>query len=216
MVIVKTVEEFHLQNEHELRNFMMFKTGIRDKDMIDDTIQEFYVRLIKSKVLEKFDESEATYGSTQTLFETWICNMFCWLLPVMKKRNFRDRFDVISSVLVERGGVKDFVDIWESLGKSSSYTTDFSVDTEYHTDQVGLTGITEYEHDVASLIRYIESTEEQQKAQQLVSYIQYKIEGLNGVDIAGLLKVSNAMVSTIKNNLYVKMREWKENVLELK
>lgn len=216
MVIVKTVEEFHRQNEQELRDFMMYKTGIRDKDMIDDTIQEFYVRLIKSRVLEKFDESEATYGSTQTLFETWICNMFCWLLPIMKKRNFRDRFKVISRVLTERGKSKVFVDVWESVGSSSFYSTDFNIAAGYYNDQIGLTGLTEFEHDVESLIRYVRATEKPEKADQMVSFIRYKLEGLNGVDIACLLQISNAMVNTIKNNLYLKMREWKEQTTELK
>lgn len=211
MVIVKTVEEFHRQNEKELRDFMMFKTGICDKDMIDDTIQEFYVRLIKSRVLDKFDESEATYGSTQKLFETWICNMFCWLLPVMKKRNFRHRFDVISALLIERGNATCLVDVWESLQGSG-----FTVAAGYHSDQVDMDNLTEYEYDVESLVRYIKLTEKKDKADQMVSYIRHKLDGLNGVDIAGILKVSNAMVNTIKNNLYAKMQEWKDQALEIR
>jgi hypothetical protein len=123
---------------------------------------------------------------------------------------------VISAVLIERGSVKTSVDVWESLGTSPRYATDFSVAAGYYSDQIDLMNLAEYEHDVESLIRYIKATEKHGKADQMVSYIQYKIEGLNGVDIAGLLKVSNAMVNTIKNNLYSKMEEWKKQNSALK
>lgn len=215
MVIVKTVEEFHRQNENELRDFMMFKTGIRDKDMIDDTIQEFYVRLIKSKALEEFDENIARPGTEQTLFETWICNMFCWLLPVMKKRNFRDRFEVVSTVSIERNGCEADIDVWDVVSDSSGLGPDFSVADGYYSDHVGLESLEMFEHCMNSFIRYVERTESSEVAYQLVTYIRNRDTGLNGVDISMILKVSNATVNSIKNTTLRKLKEWKAQCLSL-
>jgi hypothetical protein len=89
MVIVKTVEEFQKKNEDELKDFMVYKTGIYDQDIIKDTLQEFYTRLIQSKALENFDENRAPSESENKLnYERWVCNNFCWLLPILRKKNY--------------------------------------------------------------------------------------------------------------------------------
>src|SRR5271157_2046171 len=114
MVVVKTVEEFCEKNEKELRAFMTYKTGIKDVDMINDTIQEFYKGLIMYHSLELYDENRApTEEQNKLNFETWICNNLCWLLNIMKRRNFRDRFEVYSQVdtCSEKPGSAEPVDV---------------------------------------------------------------------------------------------------------
>ena len=90
MVIVKSVQEFQEKNENELKAFMTHKTGIYDQEIIKDTLQEFYTRLIQSKALENFDENRAPTAEENKLnYERWVCNNFCWLLPLLRKKNYR-------------------------------------------------------------------------------------------------------------------------------
>ena len=89
MVVVKTVEEFQKENENELKSFMSHKTGIYDQEIIKDTIHDFYIRLIQTKALEGFDENRAPNEQENTLnYERWVCNNFCWFLPLMRKKNY--------------------------------------------------------------------------------------------------------------------------------
>ena len=89
MIVVKTVEEFQKENENELKSFMSHKTGIFDQEIIKDTIQDFYTRLIQTKALEGFDENRApTDQQNQLNYERWVCNNFCWFLPLMRKKNY--------------------------------------------------------------------------------------------------------------------------------
>lgn len=89
MVVVKTVEEFQRENENELKSFLSHKTGIIDQEILKDTIQDFYVRLIQTKSLEGFDENRAPTEDQNTLnYERWVCNNFCWFMPLMRKKNY--------------------------------------------------------------------------------------------------------------------------------
>lgn len=104
MVIVKNVGDFQRKNEDELKAFMIHKTGIYDPEMINDTLQEFYARLIQSKALESFDDKRApTAKENQLNYEKWVCNNFCWLLPMLRKKNHRGMLKIkLSKEMLDR------------------------------------------------------------------------------------------------------------------
>jgi len=109
MEVVKSVEEFAKKNEKELVAFMCSKTGIYDKQVIHDTIQDFYVKLIKSKALETYDPAKGA-------FATYMCNLFCWLLSLQGKRHFRIKYKAISRIPGRRenfSGVSS--DVWDAV-----------------------------------------------------------------------------------------------------
>lgn len=205
MVIVRTVEEFHKYNEKELRMFMIYKTGIRDKDLIDDTIQEFYLRLLKSKALEKFDPHVCENKDLKILFQTWVCSYFCWLLPLMKKKNFRKRFEIISNVVVERKGKEEEVSVFDFLGNEER---EYAISNSYYYDNIKLNEEFDIKINLESFFKYVRKTEKPKKADQIISYINYRIVGLKGIDISILMGVSNPMVNTIKGRAVQKLSKW--------
>ena len=79
MVAVRDVREFAIKNQQDLVSFIIYKTGILDQDLIMDQIQDFYIRLIRSKALDKFD-------STKGSFESYIFTLLCWMFPVFAKK----------------------------------------------------------------------------------------------------------------------------------
>lgn len=208
MVYVRTVEEFYAQNEQELRTFFLKQTGIIDKDLTDETIQEFYVRLIRTKALEKFIPDERYLGSNRNPhFETYICNLFCWILPYMKKQNFRVKYDVVTTVTSKDN--KEY-DIWDVVGNSNSLSIDYNIASGYYADQIGLEDNAKLDQMVSAFFHYIEKTEEPEKASRMVSYVKYKAEGLKGSEIAELFNVSNSSVFLLKNEVQKKMENWRE------
>src|SRR6056297_3131349 len=119
MIIVRSVEDFARKNEDDLRRLMNYKTGIFDKNLVDEAIQEFYVKLIETKALETFDEDAGT-------FKSYITSLFFWTLPKTRKENFRINFDVLSSITVTKGAsVEKNVDIWDYISTKSDHTVNF-------------------------------------------------------------------------------------------
>jgi len=104
---VKTVADFAKYNEKQLKTMFISKTGIRDKDIINDAIQEFYVRLIQTKALETYDEKEGS-------FNTYFFNLMCWMMPQMSRNNFRYNHEVLSTVEIREptNSCKE-KDIWD-------------------------------------------------------------------------------------------------------
>lgn len=208
MVVVKTIEEFYQENDQQLRDFMVYKTGIKDQDIINEAIQEFYIRLINSKVLEEFNEDNVKYGSVEKVFETWICNMLCWVLPVMKKKNFRKDGKMVSRVKVNLGDSETEMDILDLIDIQDS---NFRISEDFEESRlIPNQTLTKENLIFDDLIKFIKRTEPDKKAQQMISYIEYRREGLLGTDISVILKVSNSTINTLKNNIAKKVAEWRD------
>ncbi|MBD3261055.1 MAG: hypothetical protein GF334_05135 [Candidatus Altiarchaeales archaeon] len=217
MVAVKTVKEFAEQNEQELKSFMIYKTGIRDEEIIRDTLQDFYVKLIESRALDKFDPEQVTYGSLERCFNTYICNLFCWLLPTLAKKNFRARFKVISTV---RGGYADSKsvpsyfnyasDVWNyTLTESGpSQNVGFCIDPHYAASHT--TVDEEYAaHAIFDDFRqHVVDTEKPKKAKRILEVIDRRAEGCTSRDVASMLGLSNNMIKFIKNHAREKFYNW--------
>jgi hypothetical protein len=207
MVVVKNVRDFAVQNEEDLKRFMRFKTGIYDEDIIRDTIQEFYVKLIETRALDKFNVDRVSYGSVEALFDTFICNLFCWLLPIMARRNHRARYDFFFRVVCGCAYMGQ-PDVWEHLGEHSMM---YRVNELYHAAHVSQTEEEEIDRRLDEFIEYLKRYEESpKKVRRMEIYLRHRNDGCSGVEIAGMLSVSNNMVKLIKKDLRAKFDAWEK------
>jgi len=223
---VNTVEEFARQNEEQLKMFMKYKTRIHDEDIINDTVQEFYVKLIETKALEAFDENQGE-------FSTYVTRLFCWLFPVLRKRNFRNivtrtireevngkkikkKVEVIYEVLSTFKSGSDRMwrttenDIWDYVSSKNSYLNLHSLYCNSHV-------MPDVENDLECsfqrFIKYIEKTEPVKRAERMVFVLKHRYDGCKSRDIAIMLGVSDNMVKLIKNSVREKYQEWEETVV---
>jgi DNA-directed RNA polymerase specialized sigma24 family protein len=231
MVVVRSVEDFARKNEGDLRRLMNFKTGIFDKGLVDEAVQEFYVKLIETRALESFNEEEGA-------FKTYITNLFFWSLPGMRRKNFRVNFDVLSSVTIDIGSsLQKNVDVWDFVGGKSCHTVDFEpkrsvskdkgskdevpnvntdphvrlrVDCRFNCPSLDSAEEESFYSDIEDFKNYIRRTESSIKAKRMVTYIEKKLEGCKGSDIAEILKVSSTMIRLIKNETKEKYAKWKK------
>ena len=206
MRVVNTVEEFKRHNEHELRSFMAYKTGIYNRDLHDEAIQEFYVKLIETRALETFDP---LYDNKPRKFDTYITTLFCYVLPELKKKNHRALYPMITRVNIGHSDPK-LVDIWELIS-SDGVHSDFSVEKAYSTSALETRIDSEADLYVNDFIEYVKRTETPLRAKRMITYITHKLQGCNGTDIAHVLGVSNNMVIFIKNDLFDAFKEWNNN-----
>jgi DNA-directed RNA polymerase specialized sigma24 family protein len=227
MIVVNSVNDFARKNEDDLRRLMSFKTGIFDKNLVDEAIQEFYVKLIETRALETYEEKEGS-------FKTYITNLFFWSLPLIRRKNFRVNFDVISSVTLDSGGcLQKNVDVWDFVGSRSHSTTEFEpkkrrskkedssdnyypLSTTYKIDSRFVCPVMDsaeeesFYSDMEDFKRYIRRTESKVKAERLITYIEKRLEGCVGPDIATILKVPSETIRNIKNESKEKYRKWKK------
>lgn len=255
MVPVRTVEEFAKQNEKQLRKLFSKKTGIYDKNLIDDAIQEFYVRLIQTKALESYDKNQGA-------FNTYLFNLMCWIMPQMSKKNFRHNYEVLSTIDINTNNLKTDireVDIWDVIngyGGGCYYHTDKLPDDllkkqlkeegsdeisgsdldkikkngknvsvgnnskefiSYRVDPMFRPSFLEIEEervvfrDYLKFKEHIRRTESKEWANRMITYMDYKLCGCKGTDIAKILKITNAMIRLIKEKSYKKYIKWRSN-----
>jgi len=203
MRVVNTVEEFQRHNENELRSFMTYKTGIYNKDIHDEAIQEFYVKLIETRALETFDPN---YENKPRRFDSYILTLFCYLMPELKKNNHRARFPMVTRVNVGHNEPK-LVDVWEFVSKEDLHS-EYAVDRTYSASALETRQDDEVNLYLQDFIDYIKKTEPDKKANRMIVYLTHKLQGCNGTDIAQILGVSNNMVKFIKNDLYDAFNDW--------
>lgn len=197
MEAVRDVREFAIRNEKDLKKFMIYKTGIFDEEIIRETIQEFYVALIETNALQKYDPEKGR-------FDSYISNLFCWILPSLRRKNFRVRFDVISKVQTEY----QECDVWDFVG---DHNNDFHVDRRYNAYHVVFHNEQECHQYLREFIQYIKKTEKPSIAQRMITFILHRYAGCKSVDIAGMLKVAPNMVSIIKRYTEKKFKHWHED-----
>lgn len=225
MVVVKTVEEFAKQNEEQLKLFMRYKTGIYDEDIIRDTVQEFYIRLITTRALENFDEEKGK-------FDTYIANLFCWLLPSLRKIKFRNivtktvtvnengnevrkKVEVIHEVLSTFKYRSDKIwgkaedDVWDHVG---NYNSHLAIDALYNYSHVYVEEERKLEDKYKAFVRHIRETEPHKRAERMILVLNCRNDGCRSKDIARMLGISDNMVKIIKNRIRDKYFEWNEVV----
>ena len=217
VVIVRTVEDFYKKNHDELIKFLKYKTGIRDEETINDTMQEFYLRLSGGQILQSFDPNQVRPGTEEKVFQHYICNAFCWLLPLIKKRQNKPQHKGFSTVTIQssrNSREEREIDVWEALGGRDGKGYSVSVANGFYTDQVDAAGLYEYESFIGSFCSYIDKTEKAKKSTKIKGYVKYRLQGLQGKDIADLLGVSDSSVTSIKNSAYRKLKQWNKECLE--
>lgn len=199
MVAVKSVKEFAQKNEKDLRAFSRYKTGINDTDILNDQIQDFYVRLIKSRALETYDES---LGS----FDSYIISLFCWTLLYLGKKNFRAQYRVISSVENKfMGEDSSDADIWNYVGARDAF---LRIDRKYLNRCVSISEEYRIYECLQDFKKYIRRTESENYAYKMIYFLEHRKQGCRSKDIAGALGVSFAMVSRLKKRAFQKFLEW--------
>ena len=239
--IKDAVAEFKIKNEEDLKRLLLYKTGILDKSMIQETLSDFYYRLLQSDALLTFDEKG------KSSFDSYITSRLCWIMPVQAKKNSKHKniplsekykkryvmnsadpatmdYELLSYVqpIATRARIIED-DVFEQVSKehatykvSSAYETSL-FDTE--ADPV----MTGYIEDFKA---YIRSTENPGMASKMITYLDNKLEGCRGVMIASLMKstkknfsnkvgVSNNMVKIIRKSLQKKYLKWQSIPPEL-
>lgn len=212
MVRVTNVDEFARKNEGDLRRYMTYKTGIRDSNIIRDTVQEFYVKLIETRALDTYDPKLGT-------FKTYIMTLFSWLFPVLANRNPRARYTLVSWVQQNgRGKGNDddaIVDVYErtaSLGESPYI--DNVVDPRYAASHVCLNDDIHANIELGDFMRFVQRTRTRKAASRIHSYLVHRTSGCNGADVARILGVSNNMVKMIKEQVKESYEEWRGKVMK--
>lgn len=199
MVAVKSVKEFVEKNEKDLRSFSKHKTGIHDINLLDDQIQEFYVKLIKTRALETYDEN---LGS----FRTYIVNLFCWTLNNLGKRNFRVRHKVISKVDRKTSDGRSVEeDVWNYVGFKDAH---LKIDEKYINKRVLLSEEFKMSECFEDFKDYIRQTESEKYAYKMIYFLERKKQGCQSKDIAVGLGMSFAMVSRLKKKTLERFMEW--------
>lgn len=204
MIAVRNVRDFVRINGEEVKRFYQYKTGIRDSDIVQDNLQEFYKKLMTSRALETFDESKGS-------FDTYIFNQLCWLLPYLAKKNSRLRHPAISYVSVVKKGMETEEDVYDFVAHEySMFKIDYQFSSHFH----------DYEEAVATkdYIRrfqnFIKDTETPNEASQMITFINQKKVGCRSCEIARLLNITDSRVNQIKRKLKSKYELW-QKVTEL-
>lgn len=205
MVIVDNVTDFAKKNEEYLRLFLTNRKGIFDPELVNDIIQNFYVRIIRNGSLEKYDPDRGN-------FKTYIMTILCNMLPHEKRRNPLARYSHLSSVPNQDGG---------SLGSESEVDVfDFIYGANQH-QEYGIaqhkdlpSKIFQQEEDECTMhmmafIEHIKKSEPNKvKAEKMVCYVENRMDGCKQTDVAKILGVSDNMVKIMKNNIYDKYKKW--------
>lgn len=212
MIRVTNVDEFARKNEGDLWRYMTYKTGIRDADIIQDTVQEFYVKLIETRALDTYDPSRGT-------FKTYIMTLFSWLFPVLANRNPRAKHTLVSRVRESgRGSTADkdaTIDVYERTAVvGESPYIDNVVDPPYAASHVCLNDDIHADIELGDFMRFVRRTRTEKSASRIRSYLIHRRSGCNGADVARILGVSNNMVKMIKKQTRESYEEWRGKTMK--
>jgi DNA-directed RNA polymerase specialized sigma24 family protein len=195
MEIVKDVQSFVQKNENHLLRFFKHKTGICDRELIHDHLQEFYIKLIQTKALESYNEKEGA-------FDSYIFTLLCWLLPQMAKKNVAVHYDFLTEIKILDKDHEGEDDVWDRVSNFGGlYHTIKAADSlctpcmlNESSDELFNVYVEEFES-------YLRRTEKPTSANQMIVFLKRKQEGCNSSDIARVLGVSDNMVKIIKKKL---------------
>jgi DNA-directed RNA polymerase specialized sigma24 family protein len=200
MEIVRDVETFVEKNGEQLQRFFIYKTGITDRELIHEHLQEFYVKMIQTHALETYDEEKGS-------FDTYISTLLCWLLSYKKRKNLSIKYKFISSVSTDSQSVSEESDIWDHVSISEgNFKVDFSPCTPRIFDN---TDEYMFNHYLNEFKGYIHKTELPRNRDRMLTFLECKENGCNSSEIAVVLGVSDNMVKIIKQKLREKLERWK-------
>jgi hypothetical protein len=200
MEIVRDVKSFVEKNGKQLQKFFTYKTGINDREMIHEHLQDFYVRMIQTKALEHYRENKGS-------FDTYISTLLCWLLPYKAKKNVSVQYAFITRVRSATQTVDNADDIWDHMGTfNGPYRIDFSPCTPRVFDDESESTFNQYLEEFKS---YIRETESRRSARQMIVFLDCKQTGGNSSDVAAILGVTDNMAKIIKQKLQKKFERWK-------
>lgn len=200
MEIVKDVKSFVEKNGDQLLKFFVYKTGIIDRELVHEHLQEFYVKMIQTNALERYQEEKGS-------FDTYISTLLCWLMPQMARKNINVQHEFVSQVKFSHKGNIDVCDIWEHTSKNNGpYRIDFSPCTPRVIDDDEENDFSLY---LDNFKEYIVRTESKKCSFQMLTFLDKKAEGCNSSDIAIVLGVSDNLVKFIKQKLQGKFEIWK-------
>jgi len=63
MIETKSYDTFYRKNLDDLRKMFIWKTRVRDPDLVDELISKFVLHMIENEILEKFNEKIAKYNT---------------------------------------------------------------------------------------------------------------------------------------------------------
>jgi len=206
MVVVDNVKDFAKYNEEDIRRFLTSSRGKKlfDLDMVNDIIQSFYVRLINSGALSKFNPELAS-------FDTYIITILCNMLPQERRKNTFIRYrhvSVIPNPSRGNSGTDDNVDIFDHL-HGNSRNPNLHIERKNVPSSIFREEEDECVNHIRAFIQFIKESEpNKRKARKMVCFLENKLEGCLATEIAMILGVSDNMVKIIKNNIYNKYKKW--------
>jgi len=200
MEIVRDVKSFVKKNGEQLQKFFIYKTGIIDRELIHEHLQEFYIKMIQTRALETYSEEEGS-------FDTYISTLLCWMLPYKAKKNMSMQHDFITRVRQGDQTIYDADDVWDHLGTfEGPYKVDFSPCTPRIIEERDEELFNQY---LEEFKEYISRTENQRTSYQMLVFLDGKQNGCNSSDVAKILGVSDNMVKFVKQKIQRKFELWK-------
>lgn len=200
MEIVRDVKSFVSKNGKQLQKLFIYKTGITDRDLVQEHLQDFYVKMIQTNALESYDEEEGS-------FETYIFTLLCWLMPYKAKKNVSVLYNFVTHVRRDTQTVFTADEVWDHTGNfEGPYKVDFSPCTPRILDSSEEQLFKGY---LREFKEYIQKTEHGRCKKQLLTFFECKQSGCKSTEIAVILGVSDNMVKFIKQKLQRKFARWK-------
>lgn len=197
MVFVRDIKTFVRKNDEQIKKLFIYKTGIRDQELVQEHLQDFYVKMIQTGALESYREDRGS-------FETYIFTLMCWMLPRKAKSNVSIKYNFISQVCFEPNNPED---VWEHAGSfNGPYRFDFSPCTPRIVEEQEEKSFLQY---LMEFKEYIKSTESLHSSDQMLTFLNLKEEGCKSSDIAVHMGVSDNMVKFIKQKVQKKFDLWK-------
>ena len=200
MEIVRDVKSFVKKNGDQLKKLFIYKTGITDRELVQEHLQDFYVKMIQTDALKSYKEEEGS-------FENYICTLLYWLLPYKAKKNVSVQYKFISQITEDKMDQIPSRDIWDHAGNfEGPFKFDFSPCTPRIADDSERYLLNQYLREFRG---YIFKTEPEKNRNQMLTFLNCKLYGCRSTEIALILGISDNMVKFIKQKVQRKFARWK-------
>lgn len=228
MVQVKTVEEFYKTNHKELLKSIHYIRKFPSKEDVEEISQNFYLCIIKSRTLEKYNPLA---GAS---FSTYIWKVLKWMVVDNINENIKDSkpFEIETSMpkkpdsdesskpkaqkYENTTACNDRVtmdleeEVWSKIGEfdgqykfSPSFVNSF---VSFERGKEILESLEDFKFYLMSL------KEKDKKKKNMVKYIELIDFGLKGTDIADNFVVSDTMVKNIRKDVQRHYEKWKKTM----
>jgi hypothetical protein len=103
MTETRCIADFVKLNEPDLRKFLQSKFNLRRRDLTDEIISRFYLKLIRCRSLEKWDRSRGTYDS-------YVISILCWSLKKVEQPNSTDEIEIADGRSIDELNVRERIE----------------------------------------------------------------------------------------------------------